>query len=315
VLALKILASFFKALNEKASPRAIAGGLALGAIIGLTPKGSFHNAFVVMLIFLLPVNKSASLVSAGIFTLCSYLGDPLFNAIGEALLTASALAPLWTSLYNTPVIPWTRFQQHPGPGKPSFFLVHFLPPVFGNCSVCGGVPRTGRGGGVQVEDSPGSPGLQILRPLREPLMIRWGRLAVLLTPIVLIWAGTHFFLDRTIKNAIETVGTKAVGAKVDVGNVSTSFWRLSAKISDLAVTDPDQPMTNAVEIKALRLKAQLKPLFWKKVIVERAEITGIRTGTPRKRSGAIAVSDSTERGPFGGRRHRQGDRLLGGVKP
>ena len=128
-------------------------------------------------------------------------------------------------------------------------------------------------------------------------MIRWGRLAVLLTPIVLIWAGTHFFLDRTIKNAIETVGTKAVGAKVDVGNVSTSFWRLSAKISDLAVTDPDQPMTNAVEIKALRLKAQLKPLFWKKVIVERAEITGIRTGTPRKRSGAIAVSDTPKEAP------------------
>ncbi len=121
-------------------------------------------------------------------------------------------------------------------------------------------------------------------------MIRWGRLAVLLTPIVLIWAGTRFFLDRGIKNAVESVGTKAVGAKVDVGNVSTSFWRLSAEISDLAVTDPDQPMTNAVEIKTLRLKAQLKPLFWNKVIVDRAEITGIRTGTPRKKSGAITVS-------------------------
>lgn len=128
-------------------------------------------------------------------------------------------------------------------------------------------------------------------------MIRWGRLAVLLTPIVLIWVGTHFFLDRTIKNAIETVGTKAVGAKVDVGNVNTSFWRLSAKISDLAVTDPDEPMTNAVEIKSLRLKAGAKPLFWKKVIVERAEIVGIRTGTPRKRSGAIAVSDTPKEAP------------------
>lgn len=118
-------------------------------------------------------------------------------------------------------------------------------------------------------------------------MIRWGRLAVLLTPLVIIWAGTHFFLDASIKNAIETVGTKAVGAKVDVADVSTSVWRLSAKISGLAVTDSDNPMTNAVEIKTLRLKARLKPLFWKKVIVERAEITGIRTGTPRKKSGAI----------------------------
>lgn len=127
MLALKILASFFKALNEKASPRAIAGGLALGAVIGLTPKGSFHNAVVVMLIFLLPVNKSASLVSAGLFTLCSYLGDPLFNALGEALLTAPALSPLWTSLYNTPVVPWTRFNNTLVLGSLLFSLLIFYP--------------------------------------------------------------------------------------------------------------------------------------------------------------------------------------------
>jgi uncharacterized protein (TIGR03545 family) len=120
-------------------------------------------------------------------------------------------------------------------------------------------------------------------------MIRWGRLAVLLTPIVLIWAGTRFFLDGAIKQAIESVGTKIVGAQVDVRDVSTRFWDLSATISGLAVTDPDEPMTNAVEIKSLRLKALLKPLFWNKVIVDRAEITGIRTGTPRKKSGAITV--------------------------
>lgn len=127
MLALKILASFFKALNEKASPRAIAGGLALGAIIGLTPKGSFHNAIVVLLIFLLPVNKSASLVSAGLFTLCSYLGDPLFNALGEALLTAPALSPLWTTLYNTPVVPWTRFNNTLVLGSLLFSLLIFYP--------------------------------------------------------------------------------------------------------------------------------------------------------------------------------------------
>ncbi|MBK8575036.1 MAG: TIGR03545 family protein [Elusimicrobia bacterium] len=118
-------------------------------------------------------------------------------------------------------------------------------------------------------------------------MIRWGRLAFLLTPLLLIWAGAHFFLDRGIRRAIETAGSAAVGARVDVAGVRTSFWRLSATISGLAVTDPDQPMTNLVEIGTLRLKLQLKPLFWKKFIVDRAEILGIRTGTSRKSSGAL----------------------------
>jgi uncharacterized protein (TIGR03545 family) len=118
-------------------------------------------------------------------------------------------------------------------------------------------------------------------------MIRWGRLSMIIAPLFLIWAGTHYFLDRGMKSAIQIAGTAAVGARVDVAEVSTSFWRLTAQIEGLAVTDPDAPMTNAVEIKTLLLHLQPKPLLWKKIIVERAEILGIRTGTPRKTSGAL----------------------------
>ncbi len=128
-------------------------------------------------------------------------------------------------------------------------------------------------------------------------MIRWGRFALLVTPLVLIWAGTHFFLDRGIKSAIQSAGTSAVGARVDVTDVSTSFWRLSATIRGLAVTDPDQPMTNSVEIGTMRLNLQLKPLFWKKFIIDRAEILDIRTGTPRKTSGALPVRLKEEKSP------------------
>ena len=128
-------------------------------------------------------------------------------------------------------------------------------------------------------------------------MIRWGRLALIVVPLALVWAGTHFFLDRGIKSAIQSAGSAAVGARVDVGGVSTSFWRLSATVRNLAVTDPNAPMTNAVEIGTLRLKLQLKPLFWKKIIVDQAEILGIKTGTPRKSSGALPKKAPTKEEP------------------
>ena len=118
-------------------------------------------------------------------------------------------------------------------------------------------------------------------------MIRWGRLAIVAIPVALVWAGAHFFLDRSITSAIESAGTAAVGARVDVGHVSTSFWHLTAAVKGLAVTDPDNPMTNAIEIETLRFHLQPTPLFWKKIVVERAEILGIRSGTPRKTSGAL----------------------------
>ena len=130
MLILKLLMTFLKALNEKASPRAMAGGFALGMIIGLTPKGSLHNAVVVLLIFLLPVNKSASLVSAAAFALFSYLLDPFFNSVGEFLLTLPPLQGFWTTLYNTPVLPWTRFNNTLVLGSLVTSLALFIPLFF-----------------------------------------------------------------------------------------------------------------------------------------------------------------------------------------
>lgn len=123
-------------------------------------------------------------------------------------------------------------------------------------------------------------------------MIRWGRLLFLIVPLVLIWTGTHFFLDRGIKSALETAGTAANGARVDVRDVDTRFWQLSAVIRGLAVTDSDNPMTNTLEIDTLKFQMEMKPLFWRKFIVREAAITGIRTGTPRKKSGALPAAAS-----------------------
>lgn len=124
---MKILVSFFRALNEKASPRALAGGFALGAIIGLTPKGSLHNAVILVLIFLLPVNKSASLVSLALFSMVAYLLDPMFNRVGESLLTSSPLQGVWTALYNAPVVPWTSFNNTLVLGSLAVALILFVP--------------------------------------------------------------------------------------------------------------------------------------------------------------------------------------------
>jgi hypothetical protein len=115
-------------------------------------------------------------------------------------------------------------------------------------------------------------------------MIRWGRLAFLLTPLVLIWAG-RIFPGPGHSSAIETAGTAAVGARVDVANVSTSFWRLSADFRPCRHgpgPPHDQSMSRS---EPCDFKLQPKPLFWKKFIVDQAEILGIRTGTPEKHRG------------------------------
>lgn len=111
MVALKLLLKFIAILNKEAGARAIAAGMAFGMIIGLTPKGSLHNLAVLVLILMLNVNAASAIFAATVFSLFSYLADPLFNRAGHALLTAAPLQGLWTAMYNTPVLPWTRFNN------------------------------------------------------------------------------------------------------------------------------------------------------------------------------------------------------------
>lgn len=130
MIALKLLLKFIRILNKEASPKAIAGGLALGMIIGFTPKGSLHNVVVLALILMLNVNAASAFFAAAACALVAYLADPLFNKIGYALLTAGPLQGLWTTLYNTPLVPWTRFNNTLVLGSLAFALAFFWPCYF-----------------------------------------------------------------------------------------------------------------------------------------------------------------------------------------
>ena len=56
--------------------------------------------------------------------------DPLFDAIGRALLGAGGLRGLWTTLYNVPVVPFTNFNNSVVLGSFVFWLVTLVPFYF-----------------------------------------------------------------------------------------------------------------------------------------------------------------------------------------
>jgi uncharacterized protein (TIGR03546 family) len=111
MLVLKFLLNFIQTLNQDVSPRSLAGGLALGMVVGFVPKIGLLALILLILIFMLNVNFGAATFSAAAFTLIAWIVDPVFNKIGYALLTAPSLRALWTLVYNTPAAPWTRFNN------------------------------------------------------------------------------------------------------------------------------------------------------------------------------------------------------------
>jgi len=128
---LQIVKGFIQVLRSGQTPRQIAAGFALGAIVGLMPFFTLQGLLLWLIILILDVNLSATLLAVTLFALISYVFDPLFHAVGYFLLIDSAsLRTLWTSLYNAPIAPLTRFNNTVVLGSLVAGLVLFLPVYF-----------------------------------------------------------------------------------------------------------------------------------------------------------------------------------------
>ena len=129
---LKLVVNFIKILREGQTPAQVAGGFALGAIIGLSPMFTLQGALVWLIILILDVNLSAATFSLGLFALVAYIFDPLFHRFGYLLLVdAGSPKGLWTTLYNAPVAPLTRFNNTVVMGSFVSALILFTPIYFG----------------------------------------------------------------------------------------------------------------------------------------------------------------------------------------
>lgn len=108
---LKLLQSIIKTLHSEGTPGQVAAGVALGSVLGLTPLMNVHNLLVFALILILNVSFGGGMLGWALFVPLGFLLDPLFHALGLSLLQSPGLRPLWTGLYNTPLLPYTNFNN------------------------------------------------------------------------------------------------------------------------------------------------------------------------------------------------------------
>src|SRR5512140_3791405 len=83
---LKLVTNFIKILREGQTPAQVAGGFALGSILGLSPMLTLQGLLVWLIILVLDVNLSAATFSLGLFALIAYIFDPIFHRLGYFLL-------------------------------------------------------------------------------------------------------------------------------------------------------------------------------------------------------------------------------------
>ena len=127
---IKLIQSLFGALHSEGTPGQLALGIVLGSFLGLTPLLNLHNALIFALLVLLNVSFAGGMLGWALFIPIGFLLDPLFDWIGHSLLLAPSLRGLWTSFYNTPIVPLTNFNNTVVLGSVVFALLFAVPLFF-----------------------------------------------------------------------------------------------------------------------------------------------------------------------------------------
>ncbi len=121
-------------------------------------------------------------------------------------------------------------------------------------------------------------------------MKRWIRLhglGIFLIVVIIFAAIWLLVIDDVVEGVIEKAGTAKLGAKVELDSADLSLFPAGLALSRLQVTNPDEPMKNAVEIAKIQVSLDILNLFRRKIIIDDMILDGIRFDTSRPTSGAV----------------------------
>lgn len=127
---LKQIFALVQLLNSDKATKQIAAGIACGLILGFAPVFSLQTVLVILVLFFFRIQIGAATLSAFFFAFIAWILDPISNRIGMAVLETDALRPLFTQLYNMPIVPLTRFYNSIVMGSAVVSLVLAIPVFF-----------------------------------------------------------------------------------------------------------------------------------------------------------------------------------------
>lgn len=129
-LLLKQLFAFFRMLNSETGTNQLAVGLTLGMFLGFSPFLSLQTFLVLFILLFFRIQIGAAFLAAFFFKFVAFLFDPVADILGRQLLEMQALRQLWVTLYNMPIIPFTRFNNSIVMGSFAVAVVLFVPVYF-----------------------------------------------------------------------------------------------------------------------------------------------------------------------------------------
>ena len=138
------MARVIVALNGNLKKEQIAAGFSWGLLLGLIPAGNIFWIALFVVSFFFKNHHASKMLVLAIFKIFIAGINPLLDEIGWNFLHVEALQPFFTTLYNTPFVPFTGFNNTLVAGGlvsgavlflPFFFLIWLLVPLYRNAVV------------------------------------------------------------------------------------------------------------------------------------------------------------------------------------
>ena len=108
---IKGIAKLVLALNGNVKKGQIAAGLAWGVLLGLVPAGNFFWIVLLLVSFFFNHHHGSKfLVMVLVKLLSPFIAIPI-DLLGWEILHIKSLQPLFTSMYNMPFVPFTKFNN------------------------------------------------------------------------------------------------------------------------------------------------------------------------------------------------------------
>lgn len=119
--------------------------------------------------------------------------------------------------------------------------------------------------------------------------IRWSGFAGFIIVISLIAALWLFAFGPLMKIAVENYGSEAVGAQVNVEDISLGFSPLSLTITGVQIADKDAPMENMISFDTAVATLEPFPLLLGHIVIPDIQLSGVELGSVRRYSGALTL--------------------------
>ena len=108
---IKGIATFIAALNGNLKRGQIAAGFAWGLLFGLIPAGNFFWILFFLVSFCFRHHHGSKILVMAIIKVLFFAIWPLTDSLGWEILHIEDLTPLYTTLYNMPFVPFTKFNN------------------------------------------------------------------------------------------------------------------------------------------------------------------------------------------------------------